>query len=63
VQRAAKLPLTIAIAYGHGILLLAIDHADLVLRHQANSRIIESVAKYAGIATDKVHFTAHKYET
>jgi 3-oxoacyl-[acyl-carrier-protein] synthase III len=34
---------------------------DLVVPHQANSRIIESVAKYAGIAMDRVHLTVHKY--
>ena len=34
---------------------------DLVVPHQANSRIIESVAKYAGIPMSKVHLTVQKY--
>jgi 3-oxoacyl-[acyl-carrier-protein] synthase III len=34
---------------------------DLVVPHQANSRIIESVAKYAGLPMSKVHLTVHKY--
>jgi 3-oxoacyl-[acyl-carrier-protein] synthase III len=37
------------------------DQIDLVVPHQANSRIIESVAKYAGISMDKVHLTVQKY--
>ena len=34
---------------------------DLVVPHQANSRIIESVAKYAGIPMSKVQLTVQKY--
>lgn len=34
---------------------------DLVVPHQANLRIIESVAKYAGIPMDRVMVTVHKY--
>jgi 3-oxoacyl-[acyl-carrier-protein] synthase-3 len=34
---------------------------DLMVPHQANLRIIESVAKRAGMATDRVHVTVHKY--
>jgi 3-oxoacyl-[acyl-carrier-protein] synthase III len=34
---------------------------DRVIPHQANSRIIESVAKYSGISMEKVHLTVHKY--
>ena len=37
------------------------DDIDLVVPHQANSRIIESVAKYAGIPMSKVHVTVQKY--
>ncbi len=37
------------------------DQIDLVVPHQANSRIIESVAKYAGLPMSKVHLTVHKY--
>ena len=37
------------------------DQVDLVVPHQANLRIIESVAKYAGIPMDKVVVTVHKY--
>ncbi len=37
------------------------EQIDLVVPHQANSRIIESVAKYAGISMDKVHLTVQKY--
>lgn len=40
---------------------LAPDDVDLVVPHQANLRIIESVAKYAGIPMDKVIVTVHKY--
>lgn len=34
---------------------------DLVVPHQANSRIIEAVAKYAGIPMSKVQVTVQKY--
>lgn len=34
---------------------------DLVVPHQANARIIEAVAKYAGIPMAKVHLTVQKY--
>ena len=34
---------------------------DLVVPHQANLRIIESVAKRAGIAMDRVHVTIDRY--
>ncbi|MEO6443890.1 MAG: ketoacyl-ACP synthase III [Gemmatimonadaceae bacterium] len=34
---------------------------DLVVPHQANLRIIESVAKYAGVPMEKVMVTVHKY--
>jgi len=37
------------------------DQIDLVVPHQANLRIIESVAKYAGIAMDRVMLTVEKY--
>lgn len=37
------------------------EQVDLVVPHQANSRIIEAVAKYAGIPMSKVHLTVQKY--
>ena len=37
------------------------DQVDLVVPHQANLRIIEAVAKYAGISMDRVMVTVHKY--
>jgi 3-oxoacyl-[acyl-carrier-protein] synthase III len=37
------------------------DDVDLVIPHQANLRIIESVAKYAGIPMDKVIVTVQQY--
>jgi 3-oxoacyl-[acyl-carrier-protein] synthase-3 len=37
------------------------DQVDLVVPHQANLRIIEGVAKYAGIPMDKVMLTVQKY--
>jgi 3-oxoacyl-[acyl-carrier-protein] synthase-3 len=37
------------------------DEVDLVVPHQANLRIIESVAKFAGIPMDKVIVTVQKY--
>jgi 3-oxoacyl-[acyl-carrier-protein] synthase-3 len=37
------------------------EQVDLVVPHQANLRIIESVAKYAGIPMDKVIVTVQKY--
>ena len=40
---------------------LTADQVDLVVPHQANLRIIESVAKYAGIPMEKVMVTVHKY--
>ncbi len=37
------------------------DDIDLVVPHQANLRIIESVAKYAGVPMEKVIVTVQKY--
>ncbi len=37
------------------------DAIDLVVPHQANLRIIESVAKYSGIPMERVMVTVHKY--
>ena len=37
------------------------DDVGLVVPHQANLRIIESVARYAGIPMDRVMLTVHKY--
>ena len=37
------------------------EEIDLVVPHQANARIIESVAKYAGISMSKVQLTVQKY--
>lgn len=37
------------------------EDVDLVVPHQANSRIIEAVAKYAGIPMSKVQLTVQKY--
>jgi 3-oxoacyl-[acyl-carrier-protein] synthase III len=37
------------------------DEVSLVVPHQANLRIIESVAKYAGIPMEKVIVTVQKY--
>ena len=37
------------------------DDVDLVVPHQANLRIIESVAKYAGVPMERVMVTVHKY--
>ncbi len=37
------------------------EQVDLVVPHQANLRIIESVAKYAGVPMEKVIVTVHKY--
>lgn len=37
------------------------DQVDLCIPHQANLRIIEGVAKYAGVPMDKVMLTVRKY--
>jgi len=37
------------------------NQIDLVVPHQANLRIIESVAKYSGIPMERVMVTVHKY--
>jgi 3-oxoacyl-[acyl-carrier-protein] synthase-3 len=37
------------------------DQIDLVIPHQANLRIIESVAKHAGVPMDRVMVTVQKY--
>jgi 3-oxoacyl-[acyl-carrier-protein] synthase-3 len=37
------------------------DQVDVVVPHQANLRIIEAVAKYAGVPMEKVIVTVHKY--
>jgi 3-oxoacyl-[acyl-carrier-protein] synthase-3 len=40
---------------------LAIEDIDVVVPHQANLRIIESVAKRAGVSMDKVFLTVQRY--
>ena len=40
---------------------LTADQVDLVVPHQANLRIIEAVAKYAGIPMERVMVTVQKY--
>ncbi|MEP7380185.1 MAG: ketoacyl-ACP synthase III [Gemmatimonadota bacterium] len=40
---------------------LTADDVDLVVPHQANLRIIEAVAKYAGVPMEKVMLTVQKY--
>jgi 3-oxoacyl-[acyl-carrier-protein] synthase-3 len=40
---------------------VAADQVDLVVPHQANLRIIEGVAKYAGIPMERVMLTVQKY--
>ena len=40
---------------------MSADQVDLVVPHQANLRIIEAVAKYAGIPMEKVMVTVQKY--
>ena len=42
----------------HGV---TADDIDLVVPHQANLRIIESVAKHAGVPMERVVVTVHKY--
>jgi 3-oxoacyl-[acyl-carrier-protein] synthase-3 len=42
----------------HGV---TAEDIDLVVPHQANLRIIESVAKYAGVPMEKVMLTVQKY--
>lgn len=37
------------------------DQVDLVIPHQANLRIIEAVAKHAGVPMERVMVTVHKY--
>jgi len=37
------------------------EDIDLVVPHQANLRIIEAVAKHAGVSMDRVVVTVHKY--
>jgi 3-oxoacyl-[acyl-carrier-protein] synthase-3 len=40
---------------------ISADQVDLVVPHQANLRIIEAVAKYAGIPMERVMLTVQKY--
>jgi 3-oxoacyl-[acyl-carrier-protein] synthase-3 len=40
---------------------ISTDQIDLVVPHQANLRIIESVAKHCGISMDRVYVTVQKY--
>lgn len=40
---------------------LRASEVDLVVPHQANLRIIEAVAKYAGVPMERVMVTVHKY--
>ena len=40
---------------------LVADDIDLMVPHQANSRIIEATAKYAGIPMEKVFVNLHRY--
>ncbi len=39
----------------------AVDQIDLVIPHQANLRIIESVAKRVGAPMERVYVTVHRY--
>jgi 3-oxoacyl-[acyl-carrier-protein] synthase-3 len=39
----------------------AVDEVDLVIPHQANLRIIESVAKRVGAPLERVYVTVHRY--
>jgi 3-oxoacyl-[acyl-carrier-protein] synthase-3 len=40
---------------------LGADDVDLVIPHQANMRIIESVAKHAGVPMERVFTNVHRY--
>src|ERR1044072_4688628 len=40
---------------------ISTDGVDLVIPHQANLRIIESVAKHCGISMERVYVTVQKY--
>jgi 3-oxoacyl-[acyl-carrier-protein] synthase-3 len=40
---------------------IATTEVDLVIPHQANLRIIEAVAKHAGVPMDKVYVTVQRY--
>ena len=40
---------------------MSAEQVDLVVPHQANLRIIEAVAKYAGVPMEKVMVTVQKY--
>jgi 3-oxoacyl-[acyl-carrier-protein] synthase-3 len=40
---------------------LTADAIDLMIPHQANTRIIESTAKHAGISMDKVFVNVDRY--
>jgi 3-oxoacyl-[acyl-carrier-protein] synthase-3 len=40
---------------------LTADDIDLVIPHQANLRIIEAVAKRAGVSMEKVFVNVHRY--
>jgi 3-oxoacyl-[acyl-carrier-protein] synthase-3 len=40
---------------------LTVDDIDIVIPHQANLRIIESLAKYLGVPMEKVFLNIHKY--
>ena len=40
---------------------LTADAVDLMIPHQANNRIIEATARYAGIPMEKVYVNVHRY--
>ena len=40
---------------------LTADDVDLMIPHQANSRIIEATARYAGIPMDRVYVNVERY--
>ena len=48
-------------AVGGLVLELAVEEVDLLVPHQANIRIIEATAKYAGVPMDKVFVNVDKY--
>ena len=56
VQAMAEASQTLMTRHGLGA-----DAIDLVVPHQANLRIIDSLAKYSGIPMERVMVTVHKY--
>ena len=61
VFKISVLKMSLSVTKAQELVGLTDKDIDLYIPHQANLRIIEAVAKKAGIAREKVYINVHKY--